>query len=93
MRAIQNPQPPTSHIEHPTSPIKLIRTGVAKRKSVFERTSLIRLRQRFLDGGMCERHVRSNTQQLQKPGIVPSLMPCIARRYLRLRSASKLIKP
>jgi hypothetical protein len=36
---------------------------------------------------MCDRHVRSNTQQLQKPGIVPSPMPCIAGRYLRIRNA------
>jgi hypothetical protein len=31
--------------------------------------------------------VRSNTQQRQKPGIVPSTMPCIAGRYLRVRNA------
>jgi hypothetical protein len=31
--------------------------------------------------------VRSNTQQLQKLGFVPSQMPCIAGRYLRLRNA------
>ena len=31
--------------------------------------------------------MRSNTQQLQKPEIVPSSMPCIAGRYLRLRNA------
>jgi hypothetical protein len=36
---------------------------------------------------MCGGHVRSNTQQRQKPGILPSHMPCIAGRYLRLRSA------
>jgi hypothetical protein len=36
---------------------------------------------------MCGRHVRSNTQQGQKLGIVPSPMPCIAGRCLRLRNA------
>jgi hypothetical protein len=36
---------------------------------------------------MCGRHVGSNTQQLQKLGFVPSQMPCIAGRYLRLRNA------
>jgi hypothetical protein len=73
-----NPRNPKSATHNPKSVIKMICTGVAKRKSLFERTGLIRLRQRFLDGGMCERHVRSNTKQLQKHGIVPSLMPCIA---------------
>jgi hypothetical protein len=36
---------------------------------------------------MCGRLVRSNTQQRQKPGIVPSNMPCIAGKHLRLRNA------
>jgi hypothetical protein len=36
---------------------------------------------------MCGRHVGSNTQQRQKLGIVPSPMPCIAGRYLRIRNA------
>ena len=31
--------------------------------------------------------MRSNTQQRQKSGVVPSSMPCIAGRYLRVRSA------
>jgi hypothetical protein len=35
---------------------------------------------------MCVGHVRSNTQQRQKYGIVPSPMPCIAGRYLRIRN-------
>jgi hypothetical protein len=32
-----------------------------------------------LVGGMCGWHVRSNTQQRQMPGLVPFIMPCIAR--------------
>jgi len=36
---------------------------------------------------MCGRHVCSNTQQRQKFGIVPSFMPCIAGKYLRVRIA------
>jgi len=36
---------------------------------------------------MCGGQVRSNTQQRQKSGIVPSSMPCIAGRYLRIRIA------
>ena len=32
-----------------------------------------------LVGGMCGWHVRSNTQQRQMIGFVPSHMPCIAR--------------
>jgi hypothetical protein len=35
---------------------------------------------------MCVGHLRSNTQQRQKYGIVPSPMPCIAGRYLRFRN-------
>jgi hypothetical protein len=31
--------------------------------------------------------MRSNTQQRQLFGIVPSPMPCIAGRYLRIRNA------
>jgi len=41
---------------------------------------------------MCGRLVRSNTQQRQKPGIVPSNMPCIAGKYLRLRNALYVYK-
>ena len=36
--------------------------------------------------------MRSNTQQRQLPGFVPSIMPCIARKYLRLRNASYFSK-
>jgi hypothetical protein len=38
-------------------------------------------------------HVRSNTQQRQMFGFVPFIMPCIASRYLRLRTASIFIPP
>jgi len=51
------------------------------------------MRQWFLDGGMCEGHVCSNTQQGKMSGFVVSFMPCIARRYLWLRTASIVIKP
>jgi hypothetical protein len=41
---------------------------------------------------MCGRLGRSNTQQGQKFGIVPSSMLCIARRYLRVSIALYLYK-
>jgi len=48
-----------------------------------------------LDGGMCEWHVSfvprdklRNTQQRRMPEFVPSFMPCIARKYLRIRNAT-----
>ena len=41
---------------------------------------------------MCEWLVRSNTQQRQMHGIVPSVMPCIARKYLRHRNAMYFYK-
>jgi hypothetical protein len=46
-----------------------------------------------LVGGMCRWHVRSNTQQRQTQLFVPTFMPCIARRYLRLRTANIFIEP
>jgi len=39
-------------------------------EAFLEGTGLIKMRLRFLDRGMCEWHVRSNTQQRQMFGIV-----------------------
>jgi len=41
-----------------------------KVKFFFERTGLIKMRLRFLAGGMSEGHVCSNTQQGKLPGFV-----------------------
>jgi hypothetical protein len=41
-----------------------------KVKVFFEGTGLIKMRQRFLAGGMCEGLVGSNTQQGKQPGFV-----------------------
>jgi hypothetical protein len=41
-----------------------------KVKVFLEGTGLIKMRLRFLAGGMCEGHVRSNTQQGKLPGFV-----------------------
>ena len=45
-----------------------------------------------LDGGMCEWHVRSNTQQRQMPGFVPIFHALYCEGYLRLRNASYFYK-
>jgi len=55
------------------------------KETLLKGTDFIKMRLRFLAGGMYEWHVRSNKQQRQLFRNVLLFMPCIARRYLWLK--------
>jgi len=57
---------PENHLEKPNRCSAML----PLEEALLERTGLIKMRLRFLDRGMCEGHVRSNTEQGKLFGLV-----------------------